>query len=77
MRIWYTGAALHCAADLCVSMQHGDGTFTYNDGQKYIGQYQFNLKEGFGVWSSASTGTNTLADSPLFVGSWPFCDCCC
>ena len=58
-----TGAALRCAADLCVSMQHGDGTFTYKDGQKYIGQYQFNLKEGFGVWSSASTGTYTLADS--------------
>ena len=41
---------------------HGEGTYTWKDGRKYLGQYVDDRKNGFGVY--------TWADGRQYHGIW-------
>ncbi len=36
--------------------KHGQGTFYYSDGDKYVGQYEDDEKSGYGVYYFMDTG---------------------
>ena len=41
---------------------HGQDTYTFFDGTKYIGEWKNNLRHG--------QGTDTFANGPMYVGEW-------
>ena len=45
-----------------MSKKHGQGTYTYADGRKYVGEWKENKKHG--------QGTYTYADGRKDAGEW-------
>lgn len=43
---------------------HGKGVYTWKDGRKYDGDYQFDKKHGYGVY--------TWADGRRYEGNWAY-----
>ena len=44
------------------NQMHGKGTYRWNDGRKYEGEYQYDKKHGHGIY--------TWADGRQYDGSW-------
>ena len=51
---------------------HGQGTYTWDDGSKYVGEYKDGKRHGQGTlyWKSKSKIFNNIPAETTYIGQW-------